>query len=68
MSKNKKKEVEMRNTMEQDKPKKQRKKIVITRQLSHNVNAIMTSNKTTGEILDELQKIIPQFDYEEADA
>ena len=62
-----KKEVEMRNTMEQDKPKKQRKKIVITRQLSQKVNAILTSGKTTGEILAEIQKLIPQFDYEEAE-
>ena len=35
-------------------------------QRQQKVNAIMTSNKTTGEILAELQKIIPQFDYEEA--
>ena len=67
MSKQQKKEVEMRNTIEQDKPKKQRKKIVITRQLSQKVNAIMTAGKTTGEMLAELQKIIPQFDYEEAE-
>ena len=32
-----------------------------------NVNEILTSSKTTGEILAELQKIIPQFDYEEAE-
>ena len=32
-----------------------------------NVNEILTSNKTTGEILAELQKIIPQLDYEEAE-
>ena len=36
-------------------------------QRQSNVNEILTSNKTTGEILDELQKIIPQFDYEEAE-
>ena len=39
-----------------------------TQQLSQKVNAIMTSSKTTGEILAELQKIIPQFDYEEVNA
>ena len=32
-----------------------------------NVNEILTSSKTTGEILAELQKLIPQFDYEEAE-
>ena len=58
----------MRNTIEQDKHKKQLKKIVITRQLSQKVNEILTSGTTTGEMLAELQKIIPQFDYEEADA
>ena len=36
-------------------------------QSQHNVNEILTSNKTTGEILAELQKLIPQFDYEEAE-
>ena len=36
-------------------------------QRQHNVNEILTSNKTTGEILSELQKLIPQFDYEEAE-
>lgn len=36
-------------------------------QRQHNVNEILTSNKTTGEILAELQKLIPQFDYEEAE-
>ena len=36
-------------------------------QLSQKVNAIMTSGKTTGEMLAELQKLIPQFDYEEAE-
>ena len=36
-------------------------------QRQHDVNEILTSNKTTGEILAELQKIIPQFDYEEAE-
>ena len=36
-------------------------------QSQHNVNEIMTSNKTTGEVLAELQKLIPQFDYEEAE-
>ena len=56
-----KKEVEMRNTMEQDKPKKQRKKIVITRQLSQKVNAIMTSGKTTGEILAAIAALHPAF-------
>ena len=33
----------------------------------HDVNEILTSGKTTGEMLAELQKIIPQFDYEEAE-
>ena len=32
-----------------------------------NVNEILTSSKTTGEILAELQQLIPQFDYEEAE-
>ena len=36
-------------------------------QRQSNVNEILTSSKTTGEILDELQKLIPQFDYEEAE-
>ena len=36
-------------------------------QRQNNVNEILTSNKTTGEILAELQKIIPQLDYEEAE-
>ena len=36
-------------------------------QSQHNVNEILTSGKTTGEILAELQKLIPQFDYEEAE-
>ena len=36
-------------------------------QRQHNVNEILTSSKTTGEILAELQKLIPQFDYEEAE-
>ena len=36
-------------------------------QRQHDVNEILTSNKTTGEMLAELQKIIPQFDYEEAE-
>ena len=36
-------------------------------QRQHNVNEILTSGKATGEILDELQKLIPQFDYEEAE-
>ena len=36
-------------------------------QRQSNVNEILTSSKTTGEILAELQKIIPQFDYEEAE-
>ena len=39
-----------------------------TQQRQHNVNEILTSSKTTGEILAELQKLIPQFDYEEVDA
>ena len=38
-----------------------------TQQRQHNVNEILTSGKATGEILDELQKLIPQFDYEEAE-
>ena len=45
--------------------KKDNKKIAQQRQ--SNVNEILTSSKTTGEILAELQKIIPQFDYEEAE-
>lgn len=36
-------------------------------QRQHDVNEILTSSKTTGEILAELQKLIPQFDYEEAE-
>ena len=36
-------------------------------QRQHDVNEISTSSKTTGEILAELQKLIPQFDYEEAE-
>ena len=36
-------------------------------QRQHDINEILTSSKTTGEILDELQKLIPQFDYEEAE-
>ena len=36
-------------------------------QCQHNVNEILTSSKTTGEILAELQKLIPQLDYEEAE-
>ena len=35
-------------------------------QRQSNVNEILSSSKTTGEILAELQKLIPQFDYEEA--
>lgn len=38
-----------------------------SQQRQHNVNEILTSSKTTGEILDELQKLLPQFDYEEAE-
>ena len=44
--------------------KKDNKKIAQQRQ--SNVNEILTSSKTTGEILAELQKLVPQFDYEEA--
>ena len=33
----------------------------------HSVNEILTSSKTTREILAELQKLLPQFDYEEAE-
>ena len=36
-------------------------------QRQHDVNEILTSSKTTGEILAELQKLIPQFDFEEAE-
>lgn len=36
-------------------------------QRQRDVNAILTSGKTTGEMLAELQKLIPQFDYEEAE-
>ena len=36
-------------------------------QRQHNVNEILTSSKTTGEMLAELQKLIPQFDCEEAE-
>ena len=36
-------------------------------QRQSNVNEILTSSKTTGEMLAELQKLIPQFDYEEAE-
>ena len=36
-------------------------------QRQHDVNEILTSGKATGEILAELQKIIPQFDHEEAE-
>lgn len=36
-------------------------------QRQHDVNEILTSSKTTGEILAELQKLIPQFDCEEAE-
>ena len=36
-------------------------------QRQHDVNEILTSSKTTGEILAELQTLIPQFDYEEAE-
>ena len=36
-------------------------------QRQHDVNEILTSSKTTGEILAELQQLIPQFDYEEAE-
>ena len=36
-------------------------------QRQHDVNEILTSGKTTGEMLAELQKLIPQFDYEEAE-
>ena len=36
-------------------------------QRQNKVNEILTSSKTTGEILSELQKLIPQFDYEEAE-
>ena len=36
-------------------------------QRQHDVNELLTSSKTTCEILDELQKLIPQFDYEEAE-
>ena len=37
-------------------------------QRQHDVNEILTSSKTTGETLAELQKLIQQFDYEEVDA
>lgn len=46
----------------------QKDKKTSAQQLSQKVNAIMTSNKATGEILAELQKLIPQFDYEEVNA
>ena len=36
-------------------------------QRQRNVNEILTAGKTTGEMLAELQKLIPQFDYEEAE-
>ena len=36
-------------------------------QRQHKLNEILTSGTTTGEILAELQKLIPQFDYEEAE-
>ena len=36
-------------------------------QRQHDVNEILTSSKTTGEILAELQKLIPQFEFEEAE-
>ena len=36
-------------------------------QCQRDVNEILSSGKTTGEILVELQKLIPQFDYEEAE-
>lgn len=35
--------------------------------MEQKLEAILTSGKTTGEILAELQKLIPQFDYEEAE-
>ena len=38
-----------------------------SQQRQHNVNEILTSSKTTREILAELQKLIPQFDHEEAE-
>ena len=36
-------------------------------QRQQKVNAIMTSRKTTGEMLAELQKLMPNFDFEEAE-
>ena len=45
----------------------QKDKKTSAQQRQHKVNEILTSSKTTGEILAELQKIIPQFDYEEAE-
>ena len=38
-----------------------------SQQRQHNVNEILTSSKTTREILAVLQKLIPQFDHEEAE-
>lgn len=45
----------------------QKEKKTSAQKRQHNVNEILTSRKSTGEILDELQKLIPQFDYEEAE-
>ena len=47
--------------------KTKKEKNTNAQQRQHDVNEILTSSKTTGEILAELQKIIPQFELEEAE-
>ena len=39
-----------------------------SRRIDKKLEKIMTSGKTAGEILAELQKLMPQFNFEEVDA
>ena len=39
-----------------------------SRRIDKNLEAILTSGKTAGEMLAELQKLMPNFDFEEVDA
>lgn len=38
------------------------------RPIEKKLEAILTSNKTTGEILAELRKLMPEFEYEEVNS
>ena len=39
-----------------------------SRRIDKKLEAILTSGKTAGEMLTELQKLMPTFDFEEVDA